>query len=292
MLKIAIALVLLALMFGGGFTAPKGPTFGAIDEKTRVYKGYTISVALVGDSATPWRATILDGKGNAVTNAIMWSASEAEAFRAGELFVDAMPDWLRNDFPPAAEPATPEGPIVEPPKPPVPTPTPTKEGGGEPPQPIACETRLRDGQYTVCLYPSGNGRYAYRAQDGSGMDVATEGGFATKNDAKVSAWRLLASMPTAVTSSTRHGVRVNADATLELVDQAAYLARAVPVLTAELARGERDPRGLVLAIFGAFWPSYNPLRFRYQGRTLAEVAARIEPFIPNAQMVALNVWQS
>lgn len=268
---IIIALVALAFMNKGATPAGPGPgPFVDIEETITPYGDYKIAVGKGPEGAPhPWRWRVDDASGP-VANATDWADTADAALAAGKAWVDANASKL--------------------PKPPVPTPTPTKDSAGEPAQPIACETTLRDGAYVICLYQNAPGKYAYRATDGAGMPVATEGGFSSKLDSKVSAWRMLATMPTSVTSSTRHGVRIGADSSLTLVDRDAYMARAVPILNAELAKGERDPMGLLLAIFGSFWPSYNPLRFLPYGKPLQEVAARIKPMIPNAQLVALEVW--
>jgi hypothetical protein len=271
---IIIAIVALAFSKAGGTTGPGPGPFVDVEETITPYGDYKIAVGKgPADAPHPWRWRVDDATGP-VANATDWADTADAALAAGKAWVDANASKL------------PAPPVPTPPKPPLPP----LEGTTQPPQSIACETTLRDGAFVICLYPSGGGKYAYRATDGAGMPVATEGGYASKLEAKVGAWRMLATMPTGVTSSTRHGVRVGADSRLDLVDRDAYMARAVPILNAELAKGERDPMGLLLAIFGSFWPSYNPLRFRPYGNDLVEVAGRIKPLIPNAELVATEVW--
>lgn len=267
---VLVLLVVFALMFSGkgkGGTTPPGSGLPEITETRVAYRGRSIFVGKTPEAiAKPFRWRVAEANGDAVANATGWAATEAEAIGAAQLVIDGMP-------------------VIEPQRPTPPTPTPNPnplEGGGAP---VACESIVRDGGFTICLYPQG-ARWGYRATDAAGMPVATEGGFDDKRTARVAAWRMLAPMPTTLASVTRHGITIDERGNVTLGNRAAFDARALPVLQAELGKGETDPRGLVLALWSSIWPSINPLRVTVDGQSLATVAARVAPAIPNAQAMA------
>lgn len=265
-----LIILLAALMFGakktdGGDTPEPGSGLPTLEEERIPYRARSIFVAKTSeDIPEPWRWRAADAAGEPIANATGWAATREAAILAAQGAIDA------SDVPRVP------GIVVEPPRPPAP------EGGAAPVGP-ACETVRRDGDFAICLYPQGNGRWGYRATDAAGVAVATSGGFMSKAIAQVAAWRMLAEKPTQIVGSTRNGAQLDSSSNVQIVDRQPFLARAVPVIQAELGKGEQDPRGLVLAIWSAIWPSINPLRVRLQGETLGATAQRFASRLPNAQ---------
>jgi hypothetical protein len=159
-------------------------------------------------------------------------------------------------------------------------------------QPQACETIKADGPYSICLYKQ-NGGYGYRALDGAGATVATgqvPGG--TQSDALLAAWQMLLPYPVNVVPapSTKHGATLEPNGTVKPADLAAFKAYAIPVLQAQIAKGETDPAGLVLHVLGSLWPAVNLLRLQPNGKPLGVTASRIAPHVASASAVADRIF--
>ena len=160
--------------------------------------------------------------------------------------------------------------------------------------PAAEETR-RDGPYAIYLWREG-GRWRWRAEledpvilpDGVASvpeTLADEQLYATVEDALVAAWRRLVLVdygPDIVVPAAieRVGLRLNANGTITITNQATYVNHASPIISQATQTGD-DGAGIVLAvlidIFGWNW---NPLRVRIAGGSLQQAAARVDAVQP------------
>ncbi len=162
-----------------------------------------------------------------------------------------------------------------PPRPLPPGPTPD---AALPPAP--CIVEKTDGPYDICIYAQGK-KYGFLATN-NGKQAATGGGLLTKTEALVEAWQMLAATEVMVVQEPlgRYGAVLLPNGTFHLAEDGYddFYTRAAPIWVEELAKGETDPAGLILAVFLSSYPEINPLRMKPGGGTLAEAAARVEPF--------------
>lgn len=267
----------------------KKPTTVPLDETEAEYRGRKIFAACVAtDIPKPCRWRVADAAGEPVENAFGFAETIDAAINAGRVWIDAN---------------APEPPIVEPPKPPVPTPdpeTPEGEGAGAPAPPtidpsvvkLQCEEILRDGVYEICLYRTGNpARWKYSAQDGSGQTVATKGTFAKRGDAKVDAWRELAAKPGLSVDQpvVRHGIRLEPDGTIRVVDLDTWKAYATQRMANALANNLDAATATVAALSHVF-PAQNPFRFKPNGKPIGVAVERVKQNWGNSQLMAVELF--
>jgi len=133
----------------------------------------------------------------------------------------------------------------------------------------------RDGRLDLCVYQADDGTFAWRVQSEAGSGAA---GFDSRLDAKVAAWRALASRnvgPLVSGVSTRHGLTAYPSGRLDATDAVAWGRYAFPVLRSELDHGERDPWGLALSALLAAFPQVNPFRWKPRDGALDQAVARL-----------------